>query len=506
LNKELVIQTTPDGADIALLEEKRLMELHHEKVEDEFLVGDIYLGRIKKLIPGLNAAFVDIGHEKDAFLHYLDLGPDVRSFLKFTDLVRKGRLKDTHLQSFRFEPQIIKTGKIDDVFSPNTNVIVQIVKEPISTKGPRLTSQLSLPGRFLILIPFSDTLSLSKKIFNRSERDRLKKIIASIKPKNYGLIVRTNAQEASLEELEQDLQKLLLDWEHLVKELAAGKTKLYSEADKTVTILRDILNSTFSRITVDSQKLFKQIKNYLHEIAPEQEDIVKFQKSTDRPLFEYMELDKQIKSLFNKIVNVGGGAYLVIEHTEAMHVIDVNSGSKRVRNEIQEENALKTNLEAASEIARQLRLRDMGGIVVIDFIDMRSAQHRKLVYERMRDIMHEDRAKHTILPLSKFGIMQITRQRVRPELNMESSEPCPVCDGTGVVARHININEEIARKIEEILRTGKATSLKLIVHPFLAAYFTNGFISPRLRWFLKFRKWVKIIPKDGHLLNQFEID
>ena len=505
MNKELVIQTTPEGADIALIEDKHLMELHHEKVEDEFLVGDIYLGRIKKLIPGLNAAFVDIGHEKDAFLHYLDLGPDIRSFLKFTDLVRKGKLKDTHLQSFRFEPQIVKTGKIDEVFQPNTQVIVQIVKEPISTKGPRLTSQLSLPGRFLILIPFSDTLSLSKKIFNRSERDRLKKIIVGIKPKNYGVIVRTNAQEATQEELEQDLKKLMLDWDNLVKELMANKAKLYSEADKTVTILRDILNSSFSKITVDSQKLYKQIKKYLHEIAPEQEDIVKYQKS-DESLFEYLEVDKQIKSLFNKIVNVGGGAYLVIEHTEAMHVIDVNSGSKRVRNELQEENALKTNMEAAAEIARQLRLRDMGGIVVVDFIDMRSALHRKQVFEKMRDIMVEDRAKHTILPLSKFGIMQITRQRVRPEINMETSEPCPVCFGTGVISRHITINEEIERKLEETLEKREKGPVTLCIHPFLAAYFTNGFPSARMRWYLKYRKWVKIEPMDGYLLNQFEIE
>ena len=505
MNKELVIQTTEDGADIALLEEKRLLELHHEKVEDEFLVGDIYLGRIKKIIPGLNAAFVDIGHEKDAFLHYLDLGPDIRSFLKFADLVRKGKLKDTRLQNFRFEPQIVKTGKIDEVFSPNTNVIVQIVKEPISTKGPRLTSQLSLPGRFLILIPFSESLSLSKKIANRSERDRLKKIISGIKPKNYGLIVRTNAQEATKEELEQDLQKLMLDWDKLVTELAAGKPQLYSEADKTVTILRDILNSSFSRITVDNQKLYKQIRKYLHDIAPEQEDIVKLQKS-DRPLFEVMEVDKQIKSLFNKIVNVGGGAYLVIEHTEAMHVIDVNSGSKRIRNEAQEENALKTNMEAASEIARQLRLRDMGGIVVVDFIDMRSSLHRKQVFERMRDIMQEDRAKHTILPLSKFGIMQITRQRVRPEINMESSEPCPVCNGTGVVSQHITINEEIERKLEETLAKRAPGNVTLRIHPFLAAYFTKGFPSARMRWYMKYRKWVKIEPSEAFLLNQFEIE
>jgi ribonuclease G len=505
LNKELVIQSSQDGTvDIALLEDRQLLELHHEKVEDGFLVGDIYLGRIKKVIPGLNAAFVDIGHEKDAFLHYLDLGPDVRSFLKFGDLVRKNKLRDTRLENFRFEPEIVKTGKIDEVFTLNSSVIVQIVKEPISTKGPRLTSQISIPGRFIILIPFSDTLSLSKKIANKDERSRLKKIIAGIKPKNFGLIVRTNAQEASTEELEQDLKKLMGDWDGLVKELAAGNQKLYSEADKTVTILRDILNASFTRITVDSQNLYQQMRKYLHNIGSEQEEIIKLYKG-DKPVFEALEIDKQLKSLFNKIVNLGGGAYLVIEHTEAMHVIDVNSGSKRTRNDDQEDNALKTNLEAASEIARQLRLRDMGGIIVVDFIDMRSSSHRKLVFERMRDIMAEDRAKHTILPLSKFGVLQITRQRVRPEINMENSEPCPVCNGTGVVSKHITINEEIERKLEETLNQRKAGQVVLKVHPFLHAYFTNGFPSPRMWWFIKYRKWVKIEPVATQLLNEFEI-
>lgn len=504
MTKELVIQTSPEGADIALLEDRRLIELHHENVEEDYLVGDIYMGRVKKVIPGLNAAFIDIGHEKDAFLHYHDLGPDVRSFLKFTDLVKKGKLRDTRLQHFRFEPEIIKTGKIDEVLIPNQNIVVQIVKEPISTKGPRLTSQISLPGRFLILIPFSDSISLSKKISVKAERDRLKKIISGLKPKNYGVIVRTNAEEASLEDIEQDLRKLLGDWEKLVKSISSGKNKLYSEADKTATILRDLLNSSFSRITVDSSQVYKQIRSYIQNIAPGQEEIVKLHKG-DKTLFEQFDIERQIKSLFNKIVNLGGGAYLIIEHTEAMHVVDVNSGSKRIKNDDQEENALKTNIEAASEISRQLRLRDMGGIVVIDFIDMRQSGHRKQVYESMREFMKEDRAKHTILPLSKFGLMQITRQRVRPETHIGTTEPCPVCNGTGFISKNIHINEEIARNVEITIQEKRPRTLTLRVHPLLEAYFTKGLISQRTKWFLKYRCWVNIEAVPEWLLNQYEI-
>ena len=507
MNKELVIQTTPDGADIALLEDKRLIELHHDSVKEDFLVGDIYLGRVRKVIPSLNAAFIDIGHEKDAFLHYLDLGPNIRSFNRFVELVKKSKFKDSRLNNFRHEPEIVKTGKIDEVFSANQNVVVQIVKEPISTKGPRLSSQISISGRYLILIPFSDSISLSKKVKGKTERERLRKVITGLKPPNFGIIIRTNAENATVAELEQDIKKLLADWDTLVGELANNKVKLYSELDRTNSLLRDMVNNSFGRIVVDAPQLHKQIKGYLQTISSEQGDIVKLVNTAkgDKSLFEQMDIERQIKSLFNKIVNLGGGAYLIIEHTEAMHVIDVNSGSKRSRDEDQEENALRTNLEAAGEIARQLRLRDMGGIVVIDFIDMRSTGNRKLLYEKFKEMMAEDRAKHTILPLTKFGIMQITRQRVRQELIKDNLEPCPVCNGTGKVNKGVLITEEIAHKIQTKFEQGEKPST-LRAHPFVYAYLTRGLMSQRFKWFMKYRKWIAITPDEDYAINRYDLE
>ncbi|RYD77536.1 MAG: Rne/Rng family ribonuclease, partial [Sphingobacteriales bacterium] len=360
MTKELVIQTSAKGADIALLEDRRLLELHHDDIAEDFLVGDIYLGRVRKLLPNLNAAFIDIGHEKDAFLHYLDLGPSIKSLNRYIELVKKGKLRDQRLANFRMEPEIVKTGKIDEVFVPNQMVAVQIVKEPISTKGPRLSSQISLSGRYIILIPFNESVSLSKKIKGKPERERLRKILSGLKEKNFGIIIRTNAEGASVADLEQDLLKVMADWDKLVKALVENKPKLYSELDRTASFLRDIVNSSFVRITVDNQNLYKQVRGYLQAIKPGNEEIVKLFKG-DKPLFEQFDIEKQIRSLFNKIVNLSGGAYLIIEHTEAMHVIDVNSGNRTASKENQEENALQVNKEAAKEIARQLRLRDMGG-------------------------------------------------------------------------------------------------------------------------------------------------
>lgn len=503
MSKELVIQTSDKGADIALLEDRRLVELHHDRVAEEFLVGDIYLGRVRKLLPNLNAAFVDIGHEKDAFLHYHDLGPGIRTINRFVELVKKGKIRDPKVQTFRPEQEIVKTGKIEEVLAPNQMIMVQIVKEPISTKGPRLTSQVSLSGRYVILIPFSDGLSISKKIRTRQERDRLRKTIGAMKQKNFGIIIRTNAEGATDEALAADLKKLQADWETLVKALVENKVKLYSELDRTTSMLRDMVNKSLSRITVDDAKLFKQIKGYMQSIG-HQGDLVRLYKG-DRRLFEAADVEKQIKSLFNKIVNLSGGAYLIIEHTEAMHVIDVNSGSKRGKDDDQEENALRTNLEAAEEIARQLRLRDMGGIVVIDFIDMRKTANRKLLYDKFRDVMKEDRAKHTILPLSKFGLMQITRQRVRQEIVRDESEPCPMCGGTGEINKGAPITEEIIFKIETALRSNGAKGHTIKVHPLVHAYLTKGIFSQQLKWFLKYRRWVNLVGDEHFTLNQYEI-
>lgn len=504
MDKELVIQSTSKGSDIALLEDKRLVELHHENADAEFLVGDIYVGRVRKLLPGLNAAFIDIGHKRDAFLHYLDLGPNVRSQLKYFSIASDKRKGTIHIKDFRFEPEIEKSGKIPEVLKQGQPIVVQIVKEPISTKGPRLSSQLSLPGRYLILMPFSNSIAISKRIKSREERDRLRKLIISIKPQNFGVIVRTIAEGKLVADLDKDLRNLVKKWDMLVKNVENHKSRLLGELDKTESILRDLLNDSFSKILVDNEEYQFQLKDYIQKIAPERESIVKLYRGQEL-LFRDYGIERQIKSLFGKIVNLTGGAYLVIEHTEAMHVINVNSGSRRMDKLNQEENALNINIEAAEEVSRQLRLRDIGGIIVVDFIDMRNMENKKKLYERMKELLKLDRAKSSILPLSKFGLAQITRQRVRPEININTTKTCPYCKGTGEANPNILVVDEIYNRLSRILKTYKNNTLHIVINPFVHSYLTKGLFTLQLKWMWHFRKWIKLTEDENYFITKYKI-
>ncbi len=504
MNRELIIESDSNKSQIALLEDQKLIEFHQEELSEDFLVGDIYLGRVKKILSGLNAAFVDIGHEKDAFLHYLDLGPNFPTLMDFVDKTYRKKLNTSSLKRFHFKPELDKKGKITDVLKANQPIVVQLMKEPISSKGPRLSCELSLAGRLIILMPFKDNISISKQIKSKNERDRLEKVISGIKPKNFGVIIRTVAEGKTVQDLEDDLNELINKWDRIFQNLKAHKKKLHGEADRASTMLRDLLNESFNKIMVDDKSVYNQLKNYIHQISPEQVKILKHYNGKE-PLFQSLTIDKQIKSLFGKTVNIGGGAYLVIEHTEAMHVIDVNSGSKRTKNLTQEENAVKTNQEAAEEIARQLRLRDMGGIIVLDFIDMRQAENRKQINDYMRKMLKNDRAKHSILPISKFGIMQITRQRVRPEIAISTAEKCPVCHGSGEVNPTILIVDEIERELQYFSGEEHYKYVKMIVHPYLYAYITQGIISKRIKWFFKYRTWLALEPAENYYLNQYKI-
>jgi ribonuclease G len=493
VSNELVIDVTASEIVIALLENKQLVELNKEKSNLQFTVGDIYLGKVKKIMPGLNAAFVDVGYEKDAFLHYLDLGPQFQSLNKYLKgaFGKKGKL--VSLSKFKNEPDIDKNGKISDVLTSGQIVMVQIAKEPISTKGPRLGSEISIAGRNLVLIPFSDKVSVSQKITSQEERSRLKKLVQSIKPKNYGVIVRTVAEGKKVATLDEELQALVKKWESAFENLkGTGIPKLIiSELNRTSAILRDMLNGSFSSITVNNENIYNEIKDYISTIAPEKEKIVKYH-SGGGPIFEKFGIDKQIKTLFGKTVSFKSGAYLIIEHTEALHVVDVNSGNRSKSGNDQETNAVDVNIAAAAEIARQLRLRDMGGIIVVDFIDLHDQDHRQLVYEKMKEVMALDRAKHNILPLSKFGLMQITRQRVRPELNVETLEKCPTCKGTGEISPSIVYEDEIYNNISFLVSNQALRQLSVKVHPFVASHLKGGFPSIRLRWSWKLKCWIKI--------------
>lgn len=508
MNKELVVSTIEDSVRIALLEDGRLMELHQESVDLNFAVGDLYLGKVKKLAPSLNAAFVDIGYSKDAFLHYHDLGPQVRSLIHYTHLVSSGKYKSPNLKTFRREEMIKKDGSMSQVLKPGDPIVIQITKEPIHSKGPRITSEISIAGRFLILAPFSDKVSISQKIKDKSERDRLVALVESIKPEGFGIIIRTVAESKKVAELHADLNYLVNKWQQVFKNIQKRKApaKLLSEMDRASSILRDNFNEDFVKISVDDESFAREMKEYIEVIAPEKSNIVRVYPETEIPLFERAGIERQIKQSFGKNVTIpqSKGAYLVIEHTEALHVIDVNSGNITRNSTNQEESALTVNKVAATEIARQLRLRDMGGIIVVDFIDMTNNQNKKELYEHLKLEMQKDRAKHKILPPSKFGLIQITRQRVRPELKIKTVEENPNA-GQKEVEAPILIIDRIEQVLRNILETkGKEVKeISLHIHPFVAAYLTKGVPSIRQKWYLKYKRWIKIVPRESYKYLQF---
>jgi len=494
VNKDLIIDVGDSEVSLALLEDKQLIELNKEKRNIKFSVGDIYLGKVKKIMPGLNAAFINVGYERDAFLHYLDLGAHFRTQHKYYNTAIQKQGKVLPLHKIKPEPEIDKDGKITDVLTSGQTVIVQITKEPISTKGPRLASEISLAGRNLVLMPYSDKVSISSKIESIEEKNRLKTLLQSIKPKNYGVIVRTVAEGKKVAVLDAELRELVKKWESAFETLRK-ETKtprlFIGEMNRTSTILRDMLNVTFNSIHINDATLAEDIRLYIREIAPEKEKIVKYYKST-LPIFDHFGINKQIKALFGKTVSYKHGAYLIIEHTEALHVIDVNSGNRSRSGNDQESNALEVNMEAATEIARQLRLRDMGGIIVVDFIDMQSSENKQQLFDKMKDVMANDRTKHNILPLTKFGLMQITRQRVRPEMSIITDEKCPSCHGTGETKPTILFTDELEQALSFIVDKIKTRKLILNVHPFVAAYLQKGLFPIFRKWNFKYKIGLKI--------------
>jgi ribonuclease G len=493
VSSDLIIDVTPSEIVIALQENKKLVELSREKSGARFAVGDIYLGKVKKIMPSLNAAFIDVGYEKDAFLHYLDMGPQFATLNKFLRIVSSRKNKVTSISRIHSEPDINKEGRITEILKVGQSILVQVAKEPISTKGPRLTSEISIAGRFMVLMPFSDKVSISQKIRSNEEKSRLKKLIQSIKPRKYGVIIRTAAEGKKVAELDQELRGLVDKWETTFHKLkrATAPSLIIGEMDRATALLRDIYTPKFNSIIVNDQSVCNEITDYIGSIQPNKKKIVKLYKGR-RPIFEHFSIEKQIKASFGKTVSFKTGAYLIVEHTEAFHVIDVNSGNRAKTAGDQESSALEVNLAACVEIARQLRLRDMGGIIVIDFIDMHVQANRQKVFDHMKEIMADDRTKHNILPLSKFCLMQITRQRVRPEEIIETAEKCPTCNGSGKIMPTILFADELDSKVKYILKDLNKKKLMISVHPYIAAYLTKGLKSIRNKWFLKLFKWVNI--------------
>ncbi|MBP3715405.1 MAG: Rne/Rng family ribonuclease [Phocaeicola sp.] len=505
MTSELFIDVQPKEISIALTEDKQLVEFQKEGRSASFNVGDMYVGRIRKLMPGLNACFVDVGFGKDAFLHYLDLGLQFRSYEKYLKQVTSDRKKLYPISKASMMPDLDKEGTVSNTLKQGQEVIVQIVKEPISTKGPRLTCDLSFAGRFLVLIPFNDKISVSQKIKSSEERARLKQLVQSITPKNFGVIVRTVAEGKRVAELDAELKLLLQRWENMIAKVQKATNLpalVHEETSRTVGMLRDLFNPSYENIYINDEHVLQEVKEYVKFIAPERESIVKLYTG-QLPIFDNFAITKQLKASFGKIVTYKSGAYLIIEHTEALHVVDVNSGNRSRTNNGQEENAIDVNLGAADELARQLRLRDMGGIIVVDFIDMNLAENRQKLYERMCKNMQKDRAKHNILPLSKFGLMQITRQRVRPAMDVTTDEECPTCFGKGHIKSSILFTDTLESKIDYLVNKLKMRKFTLYIHPYVAAYINKGVISLKRQWQMKYGFGIKIIPDQSLAFLQY---
>ena len=506
MKSELVVDVQEKEISIALLEDSRLVSLQKESRNIAYAVGDLYLAKVKKIMPGLNAAFLDVGYDKDAFLHYLDLGPQFSTYNSFIQEALSDKKKVPNISKFKFEPDIPKQGTIQNVLQPGQQLLVQIAKEPISSKGPRLTTEISLTGRFMVLMPFGDKISISQKIKSTEEKIRLRQLIGSIKPKGFSVIVRTSAENKRVAELNNEMRTLVKAWEDSIAKMQRSQPPMliYEEDSRAVSVIRDIFSPNFEAIYVNEVETFTQIQNYVALIAPENKDIVKLY-GKDVPIFDNFNITRQIKSSFGKTVSFKSGAYIIIEHTEALHVIDVNSGNRSKASPDQESNALDVNLKAADEIARQLRLRDMGGIIVIDFIDMNKAEHRQTLYEHMREVMANDRARHNILPLSKFGLMQITRQRVRPALDITTAETCPSCFGKGEIQPSLLFTDKLGEKLEYLVEHLQIKKFTMYVHPYVDAYIKKGMFSLYGKWRRKFGRSFKILADESLAYLQYRV-
>ena len=503
MNKELVISVSEAETQIALLEDKQLVELHKERNNNHYTVGDLFVGKVSKIMHGLNAAFIDVGDDKDGFAHYLDFGPQFNSVNKYLRQAMNGDASMQTLENFKMEKVFEKGGKLADVLKLGQYVLTQVTKEPISTKGPKLTGDISLAGRYLVLVPFSNKVSISQKIKNKEERKRVQRLIQSIRPDNFGIIARTNSEGRSVAELDADLRMLMDEWAAMTRKMKTitGPVKVHAEPGAASALLRDVLTDEFNTIYVDDVHSYEEVKSYIHSIAPGKEDIVRHYKM-ETPIFEQFGIQRDIRRAFGRIVTIRSGVYLYIEHTEAMHVIDVNSGNHIKAGNGQEDTALQVNIESAKEIARQLRLRDMGGIVIVDFVDMDKAENRKKLFDVMTEEMRKDKARHTILPLSKFGLMQITRQRVRPVIEVDDQEKCPFCDGSGTIKSSIVVVDEIESNLRYLVTTQGIKKLTIVTHPYIWAYLTKGWRSIRRKWARTYK--IRLAVKSSESMNLLE--
>jgi ribonuclease G len=506
MKNQIIIHSSGKQTRVALLENGELAQLFIESEENQRTVGDIYLARVHKVMSGIRAAFIDVGMEKDAFLHFSDAGDHLGDYIKMMNGPKSiSKDADKDLQKFdklsNNDKQIL-AGKL---LQNNQRILVQIVKEPIGSKGPRVSTDITIAGRFLVLIPMGNYIAISKKINNGKERRRLKKIAGDMLPDGFGVIIRTVAQGQDKESLEDDMRTVLKKWERILNKLENAKppTLLYKDLDITESLIRDLFAKQYDRVLIDDYQLYKSIKSYVSQIAPKMLPSVQLYKGKDH-IFDHVNVGHDVNSIFSPRVRMPSGGYLIFEQTEAMYVVDVNSGPYAAK-EKQEDNSLKTNLEAAREIAKQLRLRDIGGIIVVDFIDLRDDKNRKKIYDELKKEFKKDRAKTNVIGMSDFGLIQITRQRIRPSVVNSVSKVCPMCGGSGSVVSQDTIVTDIESWISKFKYSTEYRAVDIYINPYLRSYLTRGLFSLRFKWMLKYKVKLTFIADETISLNEFKV-
>lgn len=508
MKNQIIIHASGKQNRIALLENGELAQLFIESEENQRTVGNIYLAKVHKVMSGIRAAFIDMGTPKDAFLHFSDAGDHLKDYVQMLNgpnAIHKNvrdQLKKTNFDKISNYEKQNWAGKI---LRPDQKLLVQIVKEPIGSKGPRVSTDITIAGRFLVLIPMGEYIAVSRKISNYKERRRLKSVVGSMLPDGFGVIIRTVAQEQDKKALEDDMRNVLKKWERILEKLETAKPPalLYNDLDMTESLVRDLFAKHYDRVLIDDQETYKKLKNYVSQIAPQMIPNVELYKGREH-IFDFMKIAKDVDSIFSPRVRMPSGGYLIFEQTEAMYVVDVNSGPYAAK-EKQEDNSLKTNLEAAREVAKQLRLRDIGGIIVVDFIDLRDDKNRKKIYDELKKEFKKDPAKTNVIGMSDFGLVQITRQRIRPSVVNSVSKVCPTCGGSGNVVTRNTIIADLDAWISKFKYSTDYRAIDIYINPYLKSHLEKGFPSIKWKWMLRYRVKISFIADETISLSDYKI-
>ncbi len=501
MSKEILINATDEESRIAIVEDGRLVEIYVERPEKERMVGDIYKGKVHKVLPGMKAAFVNIGMKQDCFLHFSDIGDNTHEYLSSedddddTEEAPQNRQTSRKIHGAQNNSRFLRTGQ---------EILVQVIKEPISNKGARVTSQISIPGRFTVLLPNSSSewIGISRRIGNVQERRRLRRLAREVKPKGASLIIRTNADGKDENVLRADIRQSTETWEETdrVAKSSSAPKLVYKDMEMVSSVIRDLFSQDVTRVLIDNKKLHKAIASYIEVTSPQLLERVELYRGR-KPIFDMFNVEQDIQQSTEKKVPLKNGGYIIIEHTEALVSVDVNSGKFMGRGSY-EENSMAVNMIAARETIRQLRLRDIGGLIVIDFIDLRDERNRRKLFEEMKRELRKDRAKFSILPMDEYGLIELTRERIRPSIMFSLSEPCPACAGTGRVGNRTTIINKIERWLRRYREDHRFLSrLRLFLHPDMV-----DLMRPKMRQFLwKYGTWITLDTEDEMRLDEFRL-